>query len=121
MSTGLLDIMKRTSMDAISNAQMCDLRYGTVVSKDPLKIRVTNVLTLPESLLVVPQHLTAHKMKITLNVDTSYASGEEGTFNHNHNIKKKTEITIHNALEVGDKVAMIRKQGGQSYYILDRV
>lgn len=121
MSTGLLDIMKRTSMDAISNAQMCDLRYGTVVSIDPLKIRVTNVLTLPESLLVVPQHLTEHKMKITLNVDTSYASGEEGSFNHKHDIKKKTEIIIHNALEVGDKVAMIRKQGGQSYYILDRV
>lgn len=106
MASGLIDIMKRTSMDAMHNAQMCDLRYGKVVSTDPLKIQVTNLFTIPESLLVVPQHLTKYKVKVSLE---DFEEGETKT------------LTVYNQLKVDDKVALLRKQGGQSYFILDRV
>lgn len=102
MSTGLIDVMKRAALDAIENAQMCDLRYGTVVSVNPLKVKITNVFTLPSSLLIVPKHLTDYDVKMNIN-------GEEQT------------VTVRNALKTGDKVALLRKQGGQSYFILDRV
>lgn len=102
MSSGLIEIMKRASIDAINNIQMCDLRYGTVASTSPLKIKVTNQFTIPSSLLVVPEHLTDHTVSVDLDNDT------------------KT-MTIHGALKVGDKVALLRKQGGQSYFILDRI
>ena len=101
MSTGLIDIMKRASLDAIDNAQLCDLRYGTVVSIKPLKVQVTNLFTIPSSLLVVPQHLTDYEVQVKLD-------------------GKKT-MTVYNALKVNDKVALLRKQGGQSYFILDRI
>ena len=125
MSTGLIDIMKRASMDAMDNAQMCDLRYGTVVSVTPLKIQVTNVFTLPESLLVVPQHLTDYELEITpidwLTENKSGGSGDSAFSSHNHGIIGKKKIKVHNALKVGDKVALLRKQGGQSYFVLDRI
>jgi hypothetical protein len=115
MSSGLIDIMKRASMDAVDNAKMCDLRYGTVVSVNPLKVQVTNVFTIPSALLVVPEHLTNHKVSVTLNLNTSTTS------EHSHKVSGTHTITIHNALKVGDKVALLRKQGGQSYFILDRI
>lgn len=102
MSTGLIEIMKRTSLDAMHNAQMCDLRYGKVVSTKPLKVQVTNVFTIPESLLVVPEHLTNYSVSIKIDDETK-------------------NIWVYNALSVGDKVALLRKQGGQSYFILDRI
>ena len=102
MSTGLIDIMKRASMDAMDNAQMCDLRYGSVVSTSPLKVQVTNLFTIPEVLLVVPKHLTDYEVTLSI--------GDEN----------RTTI-VRNALKVGDKVALLRKQGGQSYFILDRI
>ena len=102
MSTGLINIIKRASLDAIDNAQMCDLRYGTVVSTSPLKVQVTNLFTLTSSLLVVPKHLTNYEVSIKID-------DEDKT------------LVIQNALKKGDKVALLRKQGGQSYFILDRI
>lgn len=102
MSSGLLDVVKRAAIDAINNIQMCDLRYGTVVSTSPLKVKVTNHFTIPSSLLIVPESLTDHDVDITLD-------------------DAKKTMTIHGALKTGDKVALLRKQGGQSYFILDRI
>jgi hypothetical protein len=154
MSTGIVEIMKRAAMDAIESRQMCDLRFGTVVSTSPLKVQITNQFTIPESLLIVPKHLTDYTVKVSFNWNTegagshkhSYSgstenasggsgessfsshshsySGSTGTeSDHKHTVKsdKNKSITIHNALGVGDKVALLRKTGGQSYYILDRI
>ena len=139
MSTGLIEIMKRASLDAMGNAQMCDLRYGTVVSTSPLKVQITNVMTIPSSLLVVPQHLTNYKVECTITHPSLDISGttekstelvneEEPISQHTHSFTmtsdektSKSTVTIHNALKIGDKVALLRKQGGQSYFILDRI
>lgn len=124
MASGLVDVMKRASMDAVANSQPCDLRFGTVTSVSPLKIRVTNQLILPESLLTVPQHLTDYSVAVdvnwmteTVNVGENEAEIEE----HSHALTGTKTIKIYNALKVGDKVALLRKQGGQSYYVLDRM
>lgn len=133
MSTGLLDIMKRASMDAMDNAQVCDLRYGKVVSIDPLKVQITNLFTIPESLLVVPEHLKDHEVEVTIDWNTNnnthshdisdtYTGGGSASSNtHKHGVTGKKKMTIHGALKVNDKVALIRKTGGQSYFILDRI
>lgn len=128
MSTGLIDIMKRAALDATDNAQMCDLRYGNVVSVKPLKVQVTNLFTIPEALLVVPQHLTDYEVKITTGgygwqTENKSGGADMAAFaSHNHAINESEKtIKVHNALKVGDKVALLRKQGGQSYFILDRI
>ena len=107
MATGFIELVKRVALDVMANEQMCDLRYGTVTSTNPLRVQITNQLTIPTALLVVPQHLTEYTVTTTMESET----GET----HTH------RMIINNALEVGDKVAILRKQGGQSYFILDRI
>lgn len=102
MATGLIDIVKRAALEAVANSQICDLRYGTVVSTSPLRVQITNQLTIPSTLLVVPEQLTNYRVNM-------YIDGETKT------------VTVYNALKVDDKVALLRKQGGQSYFILDRI
>ena len=129
MSTGIIDIMKRASMDAVENSKPCDLRYGTVVSVSPLKIQITPQFILPESTLVVPKHLTDYEIETTISSDygwsTNYRAGgsDAAAFeSHNHDLEhSRKKITIHGALKLGDKVALLRQSGGQSYFILDRV
>ena len=124
MSSGLVEVMKKASMDAMDNAQMCDLRFGTVVSTSPLKVQITNQFTLPSSLLIVPQHLTNYSVAVAVNwntEDTSGGSGEDSFASHNHGVAGTKTMAIYNALKVGDKVALLRKTGGQSYFILDRI
>ena len=114
MASGLIEIMKIAAMDAMDSNQMCDLRVGMVTSVSPLKVQITNLFTIPDSLLIVPQHLTDYKVDVT--VDWSTTSTD-----HSHGVTGKKSMTVHSALKVGDKVALIRKTGGQSYFILDRI
>ena len=109
MATGLIELVKRASLEAMENEKICDLRYGTVSSTDPLRVQITNQLTIPSSLLVVPQHLTDYAVRAVL------------VFEDGDMSKHNTQMIVRNALQVGDKVALLRKQGGQSYFILDRI
>lgn len=152
MSTGLIDVIKRSALDAVNNEKMCDVRYGTVVSTSPLKVQVSNQFTIPAALLTVPEHLTDHTVEVTIDWTTASAgnhshsySGNTGNTSggsdeaafaghnhtyggetdevgkHSHDMIGRRKLTIHNALKTGDRVALLRKQGGQSYFILDRI
>ena len=124
MNRSLSSGVKLAALQMMEDGQMCDLRFGTVVSVKPLKVKITELLTLPQSVLIVPKHLTDYKISVTVDWDTgnkSGGSGDSSFSSHNHDITGKKTMTIHNALKVGDKVALIRKTGGQSYFILDRI
>ena len=130
MSTGLVEIIKRASLDAVENSKPCDLRFGTVISTSPLKVQVTNQFTIPESILIVPMHLTDYETELSFDDSSVRQKYEDWTVDESELIntgkiaftaKIKHKITVYNALKVGDKVALLRKVGGQFYYILDRL
>lgn len=115
MSSGLVSVIKQIAIDAVDNSKMPDLRFGTVISDSPLKVRVTNQFIIPSSMLIVPQHLTDHEIEITT---SGYGWLDNGG---DEMIQSKKKIKVHGALKSGDKIALLRKQGGQSYFILDRL
>lgn len=125
MSSGFIEIMKRAAKDANEAEQPTDLRFGTVVSVSPLRVQITNLLTIPESMLIVPEKLTDYTTDVTpldwVTENKSGGSGDSAFSSHNHSITGRKKMIIHNALKVGDKVALIRKKGGQVFYILDRI
>ena len=129
MSTGLIEIIKRSAIEAIESRKPCDLRYGTVISTSPLKVRVTPQFVIPQSMLIVPQYLTDYEIEATIkpeyNWTTKDQSGGENAAefaSHNHDIYfEKKKIKMHGALKVGDKVVMVRQAGGQNFLILDRL
>lgn len=137
MATGLISIIKQAALDAVENGKPCDLRFGTVSSISPLKVKVSSDFILPESLLIVPEHLTDYsteaniglsedKNKLSISVvdstlkittvDTETEDDESVT----DNIDERT-LTIYNGLNVGDNVVLLRNHGGTKYLILDRV
>jgi hypothetical protein len=142
MSTGLIDIIHRAANDANEAGQPCDLRYGTVISVNPLKVQVSHQFTIPGSMLLVPRHLTNYTVPVSLNWLTKpvvdHTHYYEDLYNETETEERFTKeagehlhqiisndgelsMTIHNGLKVGDYVALIRQKGGQKYLILDRV
>ena len=115
MATGILEIVKLAAMDAEENGKPTDLRYGKVISDDPLKVEITNQFKLPASMLIVPQHLTEYEVEVEMDWSTT------GSGDHSHRVSGKKKLIIHNQLKVGDKVALLRERGGKAYYILDRL
>lgn len=124
MGRSLSGGIKLAAQQLMDNDQMCNLRYGTVVSVSPLSVKITELLTLPQSVLVVPKSLTDYEVEVTVDWTTENKSGGSGdsAFSaHNHGVSGKKKMTVHNALKIGDKVALIRQTGGQSYFILDKI
>lgn len=129
MSSGLIEIMKRSALDAVEAGKPCDLRYGTVMSIAPLKVRVTNQFIIPKSMLIVPEYLTDYEIEVTIKPDYNWKTKDksggslEASFeSHNHDIYfERKKIKIHGALKVGDKVVLLRQAGGQHFFILDRL
>lgn len=129
MSSGLIDIMKRSALDAVEAGKPCDLRYGTVMSVSPLKIRVTSQFIIPESMLIVPEYLTDYEIEVTITPDYGWntisksgGSGEAAFSSHNHDIYfERKKIKVHGALKVDDKVVLLRQAGGQHFLVLDRL
>lgn len=96
----LIDALKLVVSNYMANEGLCDLiyatytEYGLQLDNKPMKIDL--------DMVDVPKHLTDYRVKIELN-------GLE------------QEAIIKNKLEPGERVAVIKKQGGQQYSIIDRL
>lgn len=126
MATGMVDAIKRAALEAVESNKPCDLRFGTVVTDNPLSIRISEQFTLPQAVLIVPEHLTKHETKITITNDYGWKTQDEKTCadteTHKHKIlSTEQKVLVHNELKVGDKVVLIRMQGGQFYYVAGRI
>ena len=111
-------------MAAVDASQPSDFCFGKVISAKPLKISVEQKMTLGAAQLVLSRNVTDYKTKITISWATgtkSGGSGDSSFASHDHSVAGTKEMTIHNALQVGDEVILLKKKGGQKYLILDRV
>ncbi|BDZ30634.1 DUF2577 domain-containing protein [Lactiplantibacillus sp. WILCCON 0030] len=79
-----------------------DVVFGTVVSTSPLQVQISNTMTLTSAFLTTGQAVSTHSVPMVID-------GERKT------------VKIENGLKSGDRVAMIRGDGGQTFYIFDRV
>ncbi|MCD8209178.1 MAG: DUF2577 domain-containing protein [Bacteroidales bacterium] len=99
----LLKAVKKAATDAVDESKPVQFCFGTVLSTSPLKVDVEQKVTLGEKQLSVAKTLT--------NFSITVSDSVEG----------QRTMTFYNALAAGDKVIMIRQQGGQKYVIIDRV
>lgn len=145
----MLEIIKEVSQNLLEAKQLCDVLLGIVETLNPITIRVDQKLIIDESFLVFSRTAlgvdtdyrlgevdtshthpsasfnskTMHKHKLEslneyteeVSVETSHSHGKAGEIyelKHRH----KTE-----GLCVGDGVIMIRQNGGQLYFVIDKV
>lgn len=101
-----------------------DVVYGKVIATKPLKVQIANNMVIDENFIVVGKHIGHFKLKGKAKVKgTEQASyhGHNGTADISSGQITITEIIIDNSLKKGDKVTMIRSDGGQKFYLFERV
>lgn len=108
-------LMKRAGVGANEAAGPVKLMYGTVTAIDPLKIRLNEYIELSEKQLELTEAVKNHSLEMNFDFSTETASL------HSHGVKGPQTITIMAALEVGDKVLLLRWQGGQKFTVIDVV
>ena len=98
----LLNIIKKAALEAVEASQPSNFLFGKVTSAKPLKVLVEQKMTLGTAQLVLTRNVTDFTTKVKID-----GSDEK-------------EITIHNALQTGDEVILLKQKGGQKYLIVDR-
>ncbi len=118
-SSNLIQLIQQIAVNAVKAMKPCDYIVGTVVSEKPLKIKVSQALTLEEEFLHLTRNVTDFETEFTLE--------QIGIYHVVHidpptdTWADKQKVTIHNALKTGEKVLMIQKSGGQDFIVIDRV
>ena len=96
-------LIKKLALAAVSSSNPLEIRYGTVVSDNPLKIQIDQKLVLDQAHLKLTRNVTDYETQ---------ASVDGGT---------KQTFKVFNALKKDEKVVMLRIQGGMPFLVLDRV
>lgn len=120
----LVNLFKSIANDAVTASAPVAVCFGTVTSEAPLKILVDQKLELSEMQLVLTRNVTDYTTDETVDHLTENRGGGSGyaLFEaHNHNYKGRKQFLIHHKLITGDKVLLLREQGGQRYVVIDRV
>lgn len=116
--------IKRAALDAVFASMPSGIYFGTVISSSPLKISVDQKMTLTEKQLVLTTLVQDFSVNMTVDhktEDKSGGSGDSSFASHNHDYKGTKSFRVHLALKAGEKVMLIRVQGGQKYIVLDRI
>lgn len=103
-----------------------EVLQGIVKSTSPLKIQIVNdeKLIIGPEITYVPRSLTDYTVEVTVGWQTESSSGGSGYdayATHSHAVAGQKTMTVHNALQAGEKVHVLSFNHGKQYYVLDRV
>lgn len=94
--------MRKIVLEAVASSNPADLAFGTVETLNPISIKLDQKLILPEPNLILTRNVLDYEVEMEIG----------GT---------KQTVKVLNALEIGDKVMLIKNQGGQQYIVLEKV
>ena len=108
----MLSAIKQAALDALQASNPVAVLFGNVTKTNPLEVNVDQRFTIDADFLIVPESLT--RLELDLRHRHSTADGETEN--------ALTEpVVIRPGLQAGDRVVLLRIQGGQKYVILDKV
>lgn len=109
----MLDVIKQAALDAVQAGNPTAIQFGTVISISPLEISVDQRLTLAEAFLIVPESMTRFEMLASRFLNGEDTPDDEGV--------SGVKVVLRHGLKQGDKVLLLRVQGGQQFVVMDKV
>ncbi|MDF2925883.1 MAG: phage protein [Paenibacillaceae bacterium] len=108
----MLNAIRQAALTGIDATRPVALLFGEVVGINPLEVNVDQRFTIDADFLIVPETLT--RLELDLSHTHSSSGGATGD-------ALSEPVVIRPGLEAGNKVILLRVQGGQQYLIVDKV
>lgn len=147
-ANSLIKAMKKAAVEAVAAQKPMAMCLGEVISTNPLKISVDQKMTLTSAQLMLTNAVRDFSVDMTVDHTTgsalgsvnlahqhSYSGTTQGddtysgttgsaggaSLEHTHTYKGRKKFTAHLGLKTGEKVILLRCDGGQKFIVLDRV
>ncbi len=121
-------MIKQSALEAVQASKPCAVVFGSVISAEPLQIKVEDKLTLTAPQLVLTRNVTNHTLAVFVDwvaeketENHVHDSSTPQSAKHDHAVLGDKLVTVYNGLQSGERVVLQRLQGGQKYLVLDRV
>lgn len=101
-------------------SERSDIMYGVVISASPLKVQLANNMVIDDNFLILGKHIGKFKLKGKAKVKSHTDQVGEAHGNR-PTVTEEVEYSFDNSIKKGDKLTMIRQDGGQQFYVLERV
>ncbi len=111
----MVDYIKQICFDMIGEISFSDIVFGTVISIEPITVKISDKLILNENQLVLSRNVSDFTAEFTENPEFSDNPSNPEDF------KKRKKYIVYNSLKAGEKVIMTKAMGGQLYFIMERV
>jgi hypothetical protein len=116
----VVTLIKKAALAAVEAGYPADWIVGTVETVNPLTIKTEQQEVLDTEFLWLTDAVRDYEVDIEVSHVTETRAGGSGS-GHDHDYKGRKKITVWNGLNVGEKVFMIQKKGGQAFIVLGRV
>lgn len=97
----VIALVKQAAVEAVEASKPMHLLFGQVICTSPLKIQVDQKTIYTQKMLLLTRTVTDYEVEMTVD-----------------GVQQK--IQMHNALQVGETVILLRMQGGKKFLIVDR-
>lgn len=98
----LVKAIKKIVVETMETTKPTATMYGQVISSNPLKINVEQRMVLDKNFLILTRNVTDYQVSMKVDNETK-------TYH------------VDNSLKTGEKVVLLRQQGGQKFLVIDRV
>lgn len=115
----MIQIIKQAALEAVENSSPMGIAYGIVTSVSPLEINVEQRMNIKGDMILLTSNVIDKEVEVEVNDKTEDAL--TSPYNHIHEYKGTKKHIHKKGLKVGEKVLLIRVQGGQKYIVLDRL
>lgn len=128
----MVSAIKLAAAQAVEAAAPAGLYMGTVLSVSPLTVQLDQKMTVTAEFLMLSTLVQEFNVDMTVdhwtedtNPPTTHAHPDAGVNSfdatHKHAYKGRKTFLVHLGLQAGERVFLIREQGGQRFLILDRI
>lgn len=111
----LLEAIKLAGLQANSASKPVNIFIGKVININPLIIEIEQTNRINSDFLEVAERLTDRFIYMT-EVEDDFDDIKDGD-----KYRARKKYALYNGLKVGDNVILMRKAGGQKYFVIDRV
>ena len=131
-NNALVRAVKQAAVEAVKADGPMSVCFGTVTATGPLEITVDQKKKLGEAQLILTNAVRDFNVEMSTieglgksegphyTENESGGAGDAAFASHNHKYQGRKKWRVHLALKTGEKVILLRCDGGQKFIVLDR-
>ncbi len=111
----MVSYIKQICFDILAETDFTDMALGEVISESPIKIKISDKIIISDKQFILANKLSDFTMEVNQNPKFPDEPLNEEDF------LNRKKIIVYNHLKKGDNVILIKAQGGQIYFVMDKV